>query len=114
MKRITTLIFASLIIAFGFSTDAFAQTKSRPRNVNNRQQQQQKRIVHGVKSGELTAKETHRLTREQHQIGRMETRFRRSGDGLSYREGVKLQRELNQSSRHIYKQKHDGQDYPRP
>ncbi|HEV8157982.1 MAG: hypothetical protein H0W77_00930 [Acidobacteria bacterium] len=67
-----------------------------------------------MKSGELTAKETHRLTREQHQIRRMETRFRHLGDGLSNRERYRLQRELNQSSRHIYKQKHDRQDYPTP
>ena len=114
MKRVTTLIFAALIIALGFSADTFAQTKHRPRSINNRQQHQQKRIVRGVKSGELTAKETYRLGREQYQIRRMETRFRRSGDGLSWREKYKLQRELNQSSRHIYKQKHDKQDYQYP
>ncbi|MDQ3062269.1 MAG: hypothetical protein M3R14_05325, partial [Acidobacteriota bacterium] len=98
-----------------FSADAFAQTKFRPRNsINNRQQYQQKRIVRGVKSGELTAWETHRLGREQYQIHRMETRFRHSGEGLSNRERYRLQRELNQSSRHIYRQKHDRQDYPKP
>ncbi len=114
MRRITTLIFASIVIAFGFSADAFAQTKSGPRNINNRQAYQQKRIVRGVKSGELTAWETHRLGREQYQIHRMETRFRHSGEGLSNRERYRLQRELNQSSRHIYRQKHDRQDYPKP
>jgi len=46
----------------------------------------------------------------------MEDRFRDSGDGLSPRERVRLQRELNEASRHIYRQKHDRQDYdpPRP
>ena len=114
MKRIIRLIFASLIIAFGLSADAFGQTKSKRYSINNRQQNQQQRLVRGIKSGELTARETYRLGREQYQIQRMETRFRRSGDGLSYREGVRLQRELNQTSRHIYKQKHDKQGYPRP
>jgi hypothetical protein len=114
MKRITTLIFASLIIALGFSADTFAQTKSKPRSINNRQQYQQKRIVRGVKSGELTSRETHRLEREQYQIHRQEVRFRHSGDGLSHRERYRLQRQLNQSSRHIYKQKHDRQDYQYP
>jgi len=113
MKRITTLILASLIIALGFSADAFAQTKSRPRSVNNREQRQQNRIVRGVKSGELTARETYRLGRKQYQIRRLESRFRRSGNGLSNRERYRLQRELNQSSRHIYRQKHDRQDYPK-
>ncbi len=114
MKRITTLIFAALIIALGFSADTFAQTKFKPRSINNRQQHQQKRIEGGIKSGELTARETYRLTREQYQIRRMENRFRRSGDGLSWREKYRLQGELNQSSRHIYKQKHDRQDYQYP
>lgn len=114
MKRITTLIFAALIIALGFSADTFAQTKYRPRSINNREQRQQKRVVRGVKSGELTARETYRLEREQYQIRRLESRFRRSGDGLSNRERYRLQRELNQSSRHIYKQKHDKQDYQYP
>ncbi len=114
MKRIITLIFASLIIALGFSADTFAQTKFRPRSINNRQQHQQKRIVSGVKSGELTAKETYRLESEQYQIHRKEVRFRHSGDGLSHRERYRLQRQLNQSSRHIYKQKHDRQDYQYP
>ena len=107
------MIFASLIIAIGLSADTYGQTKSKRYSINGRQQHQQQRLVRGIKSGELTARETYRLSREQAQIQRMESRFRRSGDGLSYREGVKLQRELNQSSRHIYRQKHDSQDYPR-
>jgi len=114
MKRIVSLIFASLVIGMGFSAIAFGQDRRLPRSINHRQQHQQKRIVQGIRSGELTARETYRLGREQYQIKRMEARFRRSGDGLSYREGIKLQRALNKSSRHIYKQKHDGQSYPRP
>ena len=66
-----------------------------------------------MKSGELTARESARIAREQVQINRMEKRFRSSGDGLSNRERVRLQREMNQASRHIYRQKHDRQDYPR-
>lgn len=113
MKKIISLIFASLVVVFGLTPDSFGQT-NKPRSINNRQQHQQRRIVRGVKSGELTYKETYRLGREQNQIRRMESRFRHSGGGLSHREYYRLQRELNQSSRHIYRQKHDKQDYPRP
>lgn len=120
MRKLTGLIFASLMIMCGLAIDSSAQSRkpwsgvneSRPRNINQRQQRQQKRVISGIKSGELTARETYRLQREQYQIRRLESRFRRSGDGLSQRERARLRREQNQASRHIYRQKHDRQDYP--
>jgi hypothetical protein len=105
------------MVSFGvFVCLAFAVTdaSAQRRGINDRQANQRERLVNGVRSGELTYRETARLAREQAQIRRMESRFRRSGDGLSSRERYRLQRELNQSSRHIYRQKHDRQDYPRP
>lgn len=115
MKKIIYLMFAALIVAVGLSADSFAQTKkTNPWSINNRQQRQQTRIVRGVKSGELTAKETYRLEKQQVQLRRAEARFRKSGDGLSWREKYILQNRLNQSSRNIYRQKHDKQDYQNP
>lgn len=115
MKKIIGLIFAALIITIGLSADSFAQTKkSKSWSVNNREQRQQKRIYQGVKSGELTAKETYRLEKQQAQLRRTEARYRKSGDGLSWREKYNLQHKLNQSSRTIYRQKHDKQDYQYP
>jgi hypothetical protein len=113
MKKITFLIFAAFIVLCGLSLESNAQSKTYPRSINSRESRQQRRIADGVRSGELTARETYRLEREQYQIRRMESRFRQSGDGLSGRERFRLQRELNQSSRRIYRQKHDQQDYPR-
>jgi phage terminase Nu1 subunit (DNA packaging protein) len=112
MKTILGIAFGFFALTFALSTDSFAQGKHWPRSVNDRQQNQRQRIGQGVKSGELTARETARLAREQVQIQRMENRFRTSGDGLNARERVRLQHELNQSSRHIYRQKHDQQGYP--
>ena len=110
MKTVLGIGFGILVcLAFGVS-DASAQR----RGINDRQGHQRVRIANGMRSGELTARETARLAREQAQIYRMEHRFRRTGDGLSYRERARLQHELNQASRHIYRQKHDRQDYPRP
>ena len=111
MLTILTISFGVLMcLAFAVS-DASAQRRG---SINERQQNQRQRIGSGVRSGELTARETARLAREQAQIHRMESRFRRSGDEFTNRERYRLQRELNQSSRHIYRQKHDRQDYPRP
>ena len=115
MKKIIGLIFASLMIVVGLSADSFAQTKnSKSWSVNNREQRQQKRIYQGIKSGELTARETYRLEKQQARIHRTEARYRASGDGLSWREKYKLQHKLNQSSRNIRRQKHDKQDYQYP
>jgi hypothetical protein len=111
MKTILGLTFGILMMIVFSSVDTSAQTNRR--GINDREHNQRQRIVNGVKSGELTYRETARLAREQAQIRRMEYRFRHSGDGLSSRERARLQRELNQSSRHIYRQKHDRQDYPR-
>jgi len=77
--------------------------------INRREHRQVSRIVHGVRSGALTRRETARLAVEQARIRVMERRLRRSGDGLSRREYVRLQRALNRSSRHIYRQTHDRQ-----
>ena len=77
--------------------------------INRREHRQVRRIVHGVRSGALTRRETARLAAEQARIRVMERRLRRSGDGLSRREYVRLQRALNRSSRHIYRQTHDRQ-----
>ena len=78
--------------------------------VDGREHRQRGRIREGVQSGELTRHEAARLRREQAQIRREERRYRATGDGLSRRERRDLQRDLNHSSRHIRRQKHDGQD----
>lgn len=87
---------------------------SNPYNINQRQQNQDKRIYNGIRSGELTPREAGRLENGDDRIERQEARFRKSGNGLSYRERYKLERELNHESRYIYKQKHDKQTYPKP
>lgn len=111
MKSLRLAVAATLIIG-GLSVVSFAQSKPKTWQVNKRQQNQQGRIFKGISSGELTKRETYRLEREQAQINRMEDRFRDSGEGLSNRERVRLAKEQNQASRHIYRQKHDKQDRP--
>ncbi len=111
MKKIVSLIFAALFVVGGLAVSDFAQTKSRPYSINHREQRQQTRIRHGIRSGELTARETYRLEKQQAQLRRTEARYRRSGEGLTWREKYKLQHQLNKSSRNIHGQKNDRQDY---
>lgn len=113
MRKSLRFIFASLIVIGGMAAVSFAQNhKPKVFQINKRQENQQKRIYQGISSGELTRREAARLQKNQFEIYRDERRYRRSGDGLSNRERVKLAREQNQASRSIYRQKHDAQDRP--
>ena len=74
--------------------------------VNDRERNQQRRIRQGVRSGELTRGEFRRLEREQARVRRHEARARSDGR-FTLRERARINRELNRSSRHIYRQKHN-------
>lgn len=74
-----------------------------------RQAHQQQRIVNGVKSGELTMRETRRLAAGQVHLNRVERRAKADGV-VTAQERAHMQHEENQQSRRIYRQKHDGQD----
>jgi hypothetical protein len=104
-------LFAAALLACALAADAAARPVrfGKPRPVNARQERQERRIAQGVRSGELTRRETRRLAAEQARIAALEARARRSGGEFTARERARVQRELNQSSRHIYRQKHDRQ-----
>lgn len=74
-----------------------------------RQAHQQQRIVNGVKSGELTMRETRRLAAGQVHLNRVENRAKADGV-VTARERAHMQHEENQQSRRIHRQKHDAQD----
>lgn len=78
--------------------------------VNWRQHNQQQRIYRGIQSGELTRREFYGLERNQARIARMEHRLRASGNRLTLRERVRLDRRQDRASVRIYRQKHDRQD----
>jgi len=85
----------------------------RPRDpgVNARQHNQRERIQQGVKSGELTRRETGRLVEEQRDVRQLERAYKSDGT-LTGAERRDLHHEQNQASRDIYRQKHDEQDRP--
>lgn len=73
------------------------------RNIN-----QQERIKAGVKSGELTKKETAKLQRGEAQVAHKQSLAGRDGH-VGAREQARLQSAENKQSKKIYKQKHDAQ-----
>ena len=106
MKR-TILVLAAFV--FAFALGAFAQT---PR-VDEREKHQKERIKEGRKSGELTKKESAKLTAEQAKIRRDERKAKADGK-VTVKERRKLTREQNKASRDIAKQKHDDQKKSNP
>ena len=85
-----------------FGNFVFAST------VNQRERNQQRRIAHGVRDGELTRNEARKLEKEQAKIRRDEARAKADGD-FTPKERAKIQREQDRASRDIYKETHDNQ-----
>ncbi|MBK6630460.1 MAG: hypothetical protein IPG33_05120 [Betaproteobacteria bacterium] len=102
-------LFVSMLLA-GMATlwlSAPAQARPHDPGINARQHQQQ-RIGQGVRSGDLTRSEVRRLEGEQRHIRREERRYLSDGH-LSRAERADLRHDQNRASRHIYDEKHDGQ-----
>lgn len=108
-SRVSLALLVAGVLGVAGSSPAEAGT--RDRGVNQRQQNQHQRINQGVRSGELTRRETGALAREQRDIRQLEREYKSDGE-LTRAERVDLHQEQNQASRHIYNQKHDAQDRP--
>lgn len=74
-----------------------------------RQGGQQARIAEGVRSGDLTRRETRVLEREQKKI-QIEKRLAQADGKVTPAEKRFLRREQNRASRHIARQKNDRQE----
>lgn len=70
--------------------------------------QQHQRIVAGIRSGELTPFEARQLRHEQREIRHMERRYLADGQ-VSRGEWQRLDREQDEASHNIWRQKHDYQ-----
>lgn len=104
MKRIVSVILTTVFV-FGASIATFAQNTPR---VDRRERHQQRRIRHGVRSGELTHREARRLERQQ-AVTHAEEAAAKADGKVTKRERRHLNRRENRTSRHIYRQKHDAQ-----
>ncbi|HVI44240.1 MAG TPA: hypothetical protein VM802_05205 [Chitinophaga sp.] len=100
MKQV--ILFSALIAA---TLSAAAQTRTPV--IHERQQRQQQRIANGVKSGQLTARETARLENRETKL-QQDKRLAKSDGVVTHQERQELRREENRDSRAIYEQKHDA------
>jgi hypothetical protein len=103
MSKIIGVLLTSVII-LGASVPALAGSKT-PR-INKREHRQKHRIAQGIRSGELSARETARLVAHQARIRAWEARAKSDGKVTAY-ERARLHHELNQANRRIRRQKHD-------
>lgn len=95
-------ILVTLSLVFVFSVIASAQTNTPL--VNKREKNQKQRIVKGVKSGNLTFKETGKLLKQQSEIRKAKNKAKNDGK-VTLKERFRLNHKLNQASRNIKNKK---------
>ena len=105
MKRVIISILSGALLA-GTATISFAAEGK----IQQRKENQQKRIAQGVKSGELTPHETARIEHNESKINKEVRQDRKANGGnLTNKEKAQVNRQQNRVSKEIYNQKHDGQ-----
>jgi hypothetical protein len=92
-------IFFGLLLLFGNISWAGG-------GIGHRQIRQSKRVVHGVRNGQITDREFVRLNREQGRIQQYKNRALADGY-MNPRERHKLPRMQDSASEHIYRAKHN-------
>jgi hypothetical protein len=104
MKKIVGMVTAG-VLSLMLSGLALAEPTDDP-GIQKREQNQEKRIQQGVKSGQLTPKEAGRLEAQQTKIKQDEERMKADGT-LTKAERRKLKREQDRASGNIYRKKHN-------
>lgn len=103
LRSITTLALATLLAG----GSAFAQS-----TIRNREVRQQDRIANGVRSGQLTPRETAHLEHREARINHQVRADRRANGGrLTGAERKQINREQNRTSRAIYRDKHNANKF---
>ena len=108
MKTRTLLLLA---VALTFGSAAFAQEAAPQVNdqrIDQREQNQQKRIAAGEVSGSLTPAEAAKLEKKEAKFDKKEDKAEADGK-LTPKERMRLNRDQNRLSRDIYREKHDAQ-----
>ena len=98
-------IIAAVVMALALPGLALAQSTPR---IDKRQENQDKRIEQGVKSGELTKKEAARLEKGQKRVEKMEDKATADGK-TTMKEKARIEHAQDVESKRIARQKHDKQ-----
>jgi Flp pilus assembly protein TadB len=101
------LYVAAAFILACFTLSALAQAQSTPR-IDQRQENQERRIEQGVKSGQLNQKEAARLEKGQARVQKMEDKAAADGK-VTKKERARIEKAQDRQSKKIYREKHDKQ-----
>jgi hypothetical protein len=116
LNKWNVLPLAIILAGAAGSLPVYAQSQSGqsqpagdPNEIHDRKENQQDRIAQGVKSGQLTPRETANLENKEAAINH-ETRADRRANGgkLTQDEKAKINRQQNRTSRQIYRDKHNA------
>lgn len=106
MKKFSLMLASLAVAATSLPMAADAQAWQ---NINARQARLEQRINQGIRSGALNRNEAVRLRAQFRDLTVLETRYRRSGGGLSLQERRDLDRRFDALSARIKVQKNDRQ-----
>jgi hypothetical protein len=111
LNKWNVLPLAIILAGAAGSLPVYAQSQQAadPDTIQQRKENQQDRIAQGVKSGQLTPRETANLENKEAAINQ-ETRADRKANGGKLTQGEKAQinRQQNRTSRQIYRDKHNN------
>lgn len=111
MRKLFAVLFTTGLLC-SLTVVSFAQSSdTKTPVIRQRQKIQQKRIGQGVRSGELTRRETVRLEKEQHAINHQKKAAKADGE-VTKRERARIHHEQNQASQHIHRAKHNNRSRP--
>ena len=110
----------AIVVCLALTAPAFAQAPAAiapdkaPATINRRLERQHRRIQAGTKGDELTKRERARLRARDAAIRAQARVYRRANGGtLTPGERHRLTRELNRTSRRIYRDRHNNRE-PKP
>jgi K+-transporting ATPase A subunit len=104
---LTLCLTFALTIAVGAQTETTSQPGTRTPGVKTRQKIQAKRIRHGVRNKELTARETASVMKGAKEI-REDKREAKADGTVTGAERREIHQDMNQNSRKIYRKKHNN------
>jgi hypothetical protein len=98
-KLISTIILATAVV--------FAPLAAQAGPLHNRINHQEARIYQGVKNGSITPKEYKHLERREDNIEAARLRAIKSGGKFTHAEQYRINKRLNNTSKAIYRAKHN-------
>ena len=108
--KLNTLLSALLVAALpGLAIAAAQEDTDSTKRIDKRQDKQEQRIEKGVKSGDLTKKESKRLEKGQARIDAAEKEAMKDGK-ITKEERARIEKMQDQQARDIRKQRQDKQE----